>query len=126
VSQPAPRNTSAGLLLFISVALVFLFAVMLSLVLVVGSRQNDKVPMGISIVVLCLPSVASVLTYLFLVRARTGRKGVAALSLFVGSIAALFLIGIPVLGLILAPAAVGGLALWSANRLLDPDVLPGD
>lgn len=121
MSGLAPRSTGSNMVLFVVVAVAWLFGFALSVVLVVAFRDDtNHVQPLVGIVSLLLPALAPVVAFQFMVKHRTGRKAWAFLSLFVASIAALFLLWIPLLGLILAPAAVGGFAIYSL-RLLDPE-----
>lgn len=119
MTDPVPARMA--LLTFVTVATATMTGVIAALILFTGFlRDDDSVPPAVGIVAITLPALFATAAFLFVARTEAGRKGLAGLGVFLGGLAATFLlVRMGLLGLVLASAATGGLAVL-ARRLLAP------
>lgn len=119
MTDPVPARMA--LLTFVTVATATMTGVIAALILVTGFlRDDDSVTPVVGIVAIPVPALFATAAFLFVARTETGRKGLAGLGVFLGGLAAtVLLVGLGLLGLVIASAATGGLAVL-ARRLLAP------
>lgn len=121
-SAPQSRMT---LLTFVTVSVAAMAGVVgASLLLSAFLREDDTVPVPIGLMSLPMPAVAAALAFLFVTRWESGRKGLAAVAVLFGTLAATIVFAaFGLVGLVMASAAAGGFAVF-ARRLLDKPVTP--
>ena len=110
-----------GLLTFVTVSVSAMAGVVAASLLVASFvQEDDTVDPLIGLMAIPMPAVAASLGFLFVARYETGRRGLAMLAVFFGTLAATMVFAVLGLtGLVLAAAAAGGFGVF-ARRLLDP------
>jgi len=121
VSEPAPPKSRMGTLTFVTVSAAALAGVTLAGALIgITIRADNTVPLLVSLLALPMPGLAAALGFLFANRFESGRKVLAALAVFFGTMASVIVFALfSFAGLILASLAAGGFGIL-ARRLLDP------
>ena len=109
-----------GLLTFVTVSVASMAGAMAATLLFGAfAGEDDTAPILVGLLALPMSSLAAALAFLFVARFETGRKGLAALAVFLCSLAATIVFaGLYLLGLVLASVAAGGFGVF-ARRLLD-------
>jgi hypothetical protein len=120
VTQPVVPRSRMAMLMFVTVSVVFLFGVALAILLLrMFLGTDDRAPIAIALIATALPAGSATLAFLFVSRSESGRKGFAALAVFLGSLAGTVLfLPFAGIGLLLSAGAAGGFAVL-ARRLLD-------
>ena len=109
-----------SLLTFVTVSVATMTGVVLALVLLgLFASDADEIPVYIGLIVIPLPAICAAASFLFVARFETGRKGLAALAVLFGGLAAtLVFVGLGPIGLVVAAVTTGGFGVL-ARRLLD-------
>lgn len=109
-----------GLLMFTTVSVAFMAGIVVAIFVIrLVSPDGNDIPVLVGLLVTLLPCAAGALGFLFVARFETGRKGLGALAVLFGGLAAtVVLVPLGLLGLVIAASAAGGFAVY-ARRLLD-------